>query len=140
MGIAELVVATAAAVMQAIDTWENFRDRRRAREAYEEELRRAQTSEEVKAEAKQIEDVVPESVLNSIYERINECWTRYDSILRGDFGQEEVDQATRAAIRCWCREVNRIKTVTGKLPDSSGVDFPGKWEQYDCAKRIAAGL
>jgi hypothetical protein len=138
MGIAELVVASAAALMQAIDTWGKFRDRRQARDAYETELQRAQASEQVKSEAKRLE-VVPESVLNEIHARITQCWTNFKSALDADLAQEEVDLAMNATIRCWCREVNRIRALTGELPTGE-VDFASKWEEYNCAAKIKVGI
>jgi hypothetical protein len=139
MGIAELVIAATSALMEAIGVWQRHRDARRVEQAHDTEFQRVQASPEAKTEAAHLSRVVPEDVLKQIYERIDQCWINFKDAT-ASLAPEEIDLAMNAAIRCWCREANRIKRLTGTLPTDGGIDLAEGWQRWDCEAKIKAGI
>jgi type I restriction enzyme, R subunit len=131
MGIAELAIAAVTAALQAVETWNNFRDRRRARAAHEDAYQRALSDPQTREEALQVTSAVPEDVVQMLKDRVDECWDRYREVLDNEeYLPQEIDDATKAIKRCVCRELRRLQSLAGELP-------PGKlsesWERFSCA-------
>lgn len=122
-----LLITGVSASLQAIQTWLQFRDSRRA--AAEFVLRREEAPGEsrIQAEAVALDAIVPADVMATMTERARRCWERYHSVLKGGFLPEEIDEATEALKKCICRELSRIKALEGRIPE--GV-LQTWWRQY----------
>src|SRR5579871_3234739 len=128
---AELIVAGIAATMQAVQTWYQVRDSRKASAELQE--RESRTREpEIEQAAKTLTSVVPQSVLDSIQARLNKCWSGYQKVLDNpdEYTPDETSDATKAVIKCVCREITRVRDLTrGDIPAGPMTDFANK---HDC--------
>ena len=122
----EVVIAGISATMQAIQTWIQFRDRKRAVEP----LKRIEVTPAIADEAQRLQSVVPMEVLVKLRERAERCWTKYTSTLDDDsYLPDEIDKATHAVRQCICRELRRIYKLNGSIPPGKLLDY---WKQYQC--------
>jgi hypothetical protein len=133
MGMAaSTLISGISATLQAIQTWVAYRDSKQAAEAFEIELETAHERPEIQAEIKALNDAVPPTIIITLVERADGCWTKYHDMLKAPEGSwlpADLDSATEAAKACVCRELNRIRKLKGQLP-------PGKlsqwWDELDC--------
>jgi hypothetical protein len=128
----ELIVSGVAAILQAVQTWYQVRDSRRAARQLEERDQKTQSPEIIAAAAK-LATVVPKPVLDTIQSRLEKCWTDYKKVLDHpeEFGPSETDDATSAVIKCVCREVMRVSKLNGgAIPEGPMQEFH---DRYHCA-------
>lgn len=114
----ELIVAAASAVMEAIQTWLALRDRRATAEAAATEYSSALSDPAVHEEAREVENLVPASILGAMIGRVDTCFKRYQEVLitEGGFLPGEVDEANDAVIACVCRELRRMYRLNRTIP------------------------
>jgi type I restriction enzyme, R subunit len=126
---AEIIIAGISATLQAVDLWLSERDRRRAHRAFEAAYPRINTDLRLKAEARQLEALVPARVLENMQKRVERCWKSYNDILEDEDGYlpKEVDDATVAVRKCICRELRRLYDLNGRIPPGTLAIW---WEQY----------
>ena len=120
-----LVISGISAFLQATQTWITYKDSSRAAEAFRLEIQNAPRRLEIINDAKQIADIVPNKVLEALWERSRKCWDNYLEMLEapdGEYTPKELDDATSATNRCVCRELKRVIKITGSLP-------PGKMQE-----------
>ena len=128
---AEIIIAGVTGLLQAIELWVTVRDRHAANAAFKRAYPEIATNRSLQQEARNLESLVPERVLEAMKDKVERCWTRYQEVLDDDDGYlpGEVDSATNAVKQCICRELRRIRELNGDLP-------PGKlllwWNKY-CA-------
>ncbi|ALS98324.1 hypothetical protein [Lacimicrobium alkaliphilum] len=128
------IIAGISAFLQATQTWMQYRDSSRAAEAFKLEMLNAPKRPEILSDAKQVADIVPPKVLETLWQRSRKCWNNYIEMLDepdGTYTPKELDDATFATNNCVCRELKRIKVVLGgRLP-------PGKmqeaWDVAGCS-------
>ena len=121
------ILAALSAVMQAVQIWNDYRDKDRTarmlREVYLKELTETKTIEE----SQSLIELLPNDVLQSLIDRINRCWKDYDSVLQGEYLPPQIERATKQVQQCICRELKTIQQLNGRIP-------PGKlslwWKQY----------
>jgi hypothetical protein len=128
-----LIVATIAAALQAIDTWTTQHDRHKAAEHAKSitELKRLPIIDQ---EARVLRALVPEPILQVMTDRVQKCWTRYQEVLVDDgaYLPAEVDAATLALQRCICRELKRIRDLNGEVPAGQ----LARWETQYCSRVV----
>jgi hypothetical protein len=128
----ELIVSGIAAILQAVQTWYQVRDSRRASEQLNQRDLKTH-SPEIVAAATKLATIVPQPVLDAIQARLDACWTNYKKVLDHpeDYGPSETDDATSAVIKCVCREVARVSKLNGGVvPDGPMLEFN---DRYHCA-------
>jgi len=112
-------IAGISAAFEAIQTWLQFQDGRRADEVFERQFRSTLSSADTEQRAAALSSVVPEAVLNDLMERARQCWARYRHVLvANEFLPAEIDEATTAVRKCVCRELGRIVELNGSIPDA----------------------
>ncbi|HEY9224536.1 MAG TPA: hypothetical protein VIP27_10350 [Variovorax sp.] len=127
-----LIVSGIAAVLQAAQTWVAFRDRRRAADTFAEGMAAGTSDAELALAAVQLTSIAPLEVLNALGARTEKCWTNYHEILvspDGTYMPQEIDEATHAVKLCVCRELRRLRSINGSLPQGK---FQQWWDQYGC--------
>ena len=122
-----LLISGVSATLDAIQTWYQVRDSRRAAAAFESRLESAQSDAQIRQQAELLASLVPVEVLHTMTERAHRCWTRYHEVLTGEFLPGEVDEATESVRKCLCRELQRIRKLNGQLP--AGV-LQRWWDAY----------
>lgn len=124
----ELIVATVSAGMQAVELWLNLKDRIKAKIAIEQ----AETMQAEPAiqEAAQRLLIIPKELLDTFNGRVDRCFTNYKDVLNDEqYLPKEIDDATEALKRCVCRELKRLHSVNGSIPEGPLRTW---WEQYQC--------
>lgn len=117
MGVAPtLIISGISAVLQAIDTWVNYRDSNLAAREFENRIQSAPHDAAIQSEAAALESLVPAPVLATMTSRAERCWSRYHEVLNGEYLPSEVDDATQAVKACICRELSRIRDLNGTIP------------------------
>jgi hypothetical protein len=112
-----LFVSGVSAVLQAIQTWLQFRDSKRASSEFQSRYRTSLADPEIVQQANVLDSIVPAEVMQTMLARARKCWKRYSEVLEGNFLPSEVDDATEAVKQCICRELKRIKDLNGVIPD-----------------------
>ena len=128
---AELIVSGIAATLQAVQTWYQMRDSRRAAATFK--ATEHGTTPELRIAAQKLATIVPQPVLDTIQTRLDRCWTEYKRVLDHpeEYGPSEIEDATKAVIRCVCREVARVRKLNGgTVPDGPMQEFDTR---YHCA-------
>lgn len=124
-----VIISLVRGAMQAINFWQNQRDRIRAKEA----LKEAKTNTNNKANVEEgikLKSLIPQSTLSKMTDRVNKCFINYEDVLNDDqYLPNEIDQATNAVIACICRELRRIEKLNGGMPTTT---FQEYWEKYQC--------
>lgn len=126
---AELIVSGISATLEAVQTWLQLRDRKKAAAAFS---RASTQSKAFEHNVEQLVSLVPPDVLELMDKRVRRCWVRYSEVLvdEDSFLPPEVDDATDAVKRCVCRELQRIRSLNGEvLPPGILSDW---WAAY-CA-------
>jgi hypothetical protein len=113
---AELIISGLSAALQAIQTWYQIRDSREAARVFDTEYRLQLDSPAMKTAARRLENLVPDAILETMKQRVQSCWTRYQEVLTGGFLPGEIDEATQSLKLCVCRELRRIRELNGSLP------------------------
>ena len=127
--IAKTFFAGVSATASAFTSWHSYRNGKKAAEAFDESYNYHRTSEEGQLAAEQILKMVPPEVLKDLESRAARCWVGYRKTLDGGFLPDEIDEATEAVKQCVCRELRRIKSLTGTIPDR----WKDQWYLYKCA-------
>jgi hypothetical protein len=126
-----LFIASIAATMQAVQTWYQFRDSRRAAKAFRDRLASAQIDPAIQQQAAYISSIVPTAILNTLAARAEKCWTYLQEVLDaepGRYGQAQIDQEVEAVKACLCRELKRISSLNqGDMPPGQ---LAGWWQAY----------
>lgn len=127
---ASLIIAIIRGSMQAISFWQNQKDRISAKKAIKSVAEIAE-EEDVLKEGEELSAIAPQSTIDKLTERVQICFTRYESVLDDDdYLPPEVDKATEALIACICRELTRLMKVNGgTLPTDSLKRY---WDSYRC--------
>jgi len=127
--IAELITATISAGMQAIDLWLTLRDRNKAKTALL-QIPFIQYTPENVAEAQNLINLIPQELLEALCARIQKCFDNYGMVLNDEqYLPQQIDSATEAVKKCVCRELNRIYSLNGSIPDGILRRY---WSQYKC--------
>ena len=124
-------ISGVSAVSSAVSAWVKYRDSQRAKEQFDRQFQEKQEAPKTTEQAERLSAVVPQKILDKLSDRAKRCWERYAKVLEGDFLPEEIDEATEAVKKCLCREIGRIKSLNGSIPDE---DLEKAYEQYECAK------
>lgn len=126
---AEIIIAGISATLQAVDLWLSERDRKQARRAFANAYPRINVDPRLKAEARQLEGLVPAHVLENMQKRVERCWKIYNEILEDEDGYlpQEIDDATIAVRKCICRELRRLYDLNGRIPPGTLANW---WRQY----------
>jgi type I restriction enzyme R subunit len=126
---ASLIVAIMSATMQAIDFWRTTKDRSKARKAIN-EVKSLRKSPSTKIESDRLLLLVPNELLNSFSSRVERCFNKYKEVLDDEkYLPGEIDEATEAVKACVCRELRRLYSVTGGIPEGILSDY---WNNYGC--------
>ena len=115
--IAVDVVSTIKNSIEAIKIWFELKDRHQAKQKLNElSLELTRDEDKVKQEANEVVRLIPEDILRAFQKRIDECKVRYQKVLESsdDYFEDQVDSATRAYIKCICRELNRVYELNKK--------------------------
>ncbi|MEK8088092.1 hypothetical protein WNB94_16940 [Aquabacterium sp. A3] len=127
-----LIVTAISAILQATQTWYAHKDARQAAEELDKIIGSGADDPELVEAMAQLHSFVPAEVIDALLARIEQQWVRYAEVLEappGAFTEAEIDAATQAAKAGVCRELQRLRSITGALP-------PGKlsqwWELYKC--------
>lgn len=112
-----LFVSGVSAVLQAVQTWIQFRDSKRAAKEFELKYNSSLSDPTIINQANRLITIVPVDVLNQMLSRARKCWEKYNEVLKGQFLPAEVDDATEAVKHCICRELRRIEELNGFIPD-----------------------
>jgi type III restriction enzyme len=124
----EFIVALVSASMQAVDLWLSVRDKGKAKQALQ-QVQTIQALPATKAEALNLV-IISEDLLVTFSERVKRCFDKYKEGLDDEhFLPGEIDDATKAMKRCVCRELKRLHSVNGSVPDGSLKQW---WEKYRC--------
>jgi hypothetical protein len=123
------LVALFSAALQSIQTWYQVRDSSRAREAFDRCLANARTDPQIQQQNQIVEALIPADILDSLVDRVRQCWTDYQETLDGGT-IPEIDRATEGIKGCLCRELARIKNLNGDIPDGE----LRKWWNAYCNK------
>lgn len=129
-----LTVAAIAAVLQAVQTWYAHKDARRAAEAMDKIIGTGKIDPELIQATQDLESTVPVDVLHAIELRIENCWVRYAEILEapaGKFTDAEIENATEIAKLGICKELARLRTLTGAIPNGKLSTW---WQLYKCSE------
>jgi hypothetical protein len=125
---AELIVAGVSATLQAVQTWFQVRDSKRA--GVEFHNREAKIDDPaMMAAAARLTSIVPQPILDSIQTRLDQCWTGYQKVLDrpDEYTPSETDDATKAVIKCVCREIKRVRDLSGgNVPEGPMREFAAK--------------
>jgi hypothetical protein len=124
-----LIVTGFSAVLQATQTWLQYRDSKRAAEAFRSRITNAPKETRILQQAATLAQLVPQPILDTLGGRARKCWERYLDVLKGDFLPGEVDEATQNVKKCLCRELKRIHDLNGSIPAG---DLSEWWNAY-CA-------
>ena len=126
---ASLIVAIISATMQAVDLWKTFRDRSKVKEAIDSvtALQRAPTT---KVESDRLLLLIPNDLFETFSDRVKRCFNSYKEVLNDNkYLPGEIDDATEAVKRCVCRELKRLCSLNGNIPDGILKQW---WDQYQC--------
>jgi hypothetical protein len=121
------IISGISALLQAVDTWVNYRDSQRAAQEFELRMARALLEPTTREQAQVLANVVPQAVLDTMGERARRCWDQYHDVLTGGYLPGEIDAATQSVKACICRELRRIRDLNGTLPLG---DLTKWWEAY----------
>lgn len=121
------LISGISALLQATQTWVQYRDSRRASVAFKEEIEKAPHRPEIINEAATISSMVPQPILDRLVERAEECWEKYGHVLDGGYLPEEVDEHTENVKACVCRELRRIKSLNNAIPGGKLSEF---WDAH----------
>lgn len=124
---ASIMIAGVSALLKAIDTWVNYRDSKRAAEAFRREKINPESPSEIRDQGNILADVVPHDILEMMIDRATSCWTKYGNVLDGGYLPDEIDEATESVKKCICRELRRIKALGQPLPEGKLTDW---WNLY----------
>lgn len=124
-----LIISGFSAALQAVQTWLQFRDRKRAAVAFKSRYTEAQTEPKIQQQAATLRTLVPQNILDVMGKRVQNCWDNYETVLENDkkYLPGQVDDATDAMIACACRELNRIYKLNKNIPEGPLRDF---WEAH----------
>jgi hypothetical protein len=127
-----LIVSAISAILQAAQTWYVHKDARQAAEELDKIIGTGAEDPELVEAMEQLYSFVPMEVIDALLDRVEQHWVRYADVLEappGSFTEAEIDTATQVAKAGICRELQRLRSITGALP-------PGKlsqwWELYKC--------
>ena len=89
----------------------------------------------VAIEMRTIQMLAPPDTIQSFKDRIKTCWDTYNEMLgQGrQYFPSELDDAGIALQRCICREIRRLQTVNGSIPNGSFMDY---WITYKCTELL----
>ena len=135
MEAAMLFLAMVSGIMQGVQTWLQFKDRRRAQHAQEVAFVRAIESPETRSRAKSLIAIVPAATIDLLRRRVKKCYDRFNEMLENDdeyFPQDLSDAAEKALPNCVCRNLKMIMDVNGSLPDA---ELEDAWRKYACARK-----
>jgi hypothetical protein len=125
---ASLFISGLSATIEAVHTWITWRDSRRAAQAVRERYEVALNSPTTLTQAKTLNSIVPQPVLDTMGARARKCWTHYQETLEGHFLPGEIDDATEDVKHCICRELRRIYELNGGvIPEG---DLSTWWNSY----------
>lgn len=127
--LAKTLFAGVSAVAASISVWRKSRDKKQAAKAFDETLAAKRQSDDATGAARQLVSIIPPDVIADLEKRADACWTGYRQVLGGNYLPNEVDKATDAVQLCVCRELGRINTLNGSIPER----WMGQWERFKCA-------
>jgi hypothetical protein len=130
MEIAKLLFSGISAASAAIGVWQRERDRKAAAKAFDEALEEQRVSNESTLAGQELAALLPPDILRQLEGRAEACWNKYRKVLGDDkeFLPDEIDNATEAVKACICRELKRIRSLNGNIPDR----WKKHWKQYAC--------
>jgi hypothetical protein len=130
---ANTLIAAISALIDAITLWRSARDRQASAKALQREFHKVKKVSN--PEAVTLGNLVPTDLLDTMCERVYNCFKKYQQILENDkdYFPEDIDGATDTVIYCVCRELNRIYKLNHNIP-------PGKlsewWNGYKCFTKL----
>ena len=123
-----LIISGFSATLQAIQTWLQFRDSRRALGMFRDRFESGPQLASIRNQARYLSTIIPQPVLDTLGDRVRRCWDKYQDVLGGDFLPGEIDEATVQVKRCLCRELKRIAELNGgRIPPGDLTDW---WVTY----------
>ncbi|SRR6266478_3742037 len=125
-----LFVSTLMASMQAIQTWFQLRDSRRAAAVYKDTFERAQRDPVVQRQAANILVIMPQQTFDILVERTKRCFKFLDQALGHptEYGDKQIDDEMNALKACVCRELQRIRMLNRDvLPEGELMNW---WNAY----------
>ncbi len=128
-----LIVSAISGILQAVQTWIAVRDQKQATAAFDRGIKSGPSDVNVLAAAAQLSSLAPPSIIDAYGQRLQKCWTTYETMIRapdGSYMPPEIDDATVAVKRCICRELARLKSINGSFPPGKLADW---WNEYGCA-------
>ncbi|HWZ16008.1 MAG TPA: hypothetical protein VNW95_12290 [Mucilaginibacter sp.] len=127
----DLLVAMVSASMQAIDLWLNFRDKEKVN-AVMNQVDYLQSSPQIQEEGDNLLLLIPVDVFDILSNRVQACFDKYKAMFDNNYEYlpAELDEATEALKRCICRELSRIYSLNGRIPDGTLSHY---WNQYSCS-------
>lgn len=95
------------------------------------ELVQSRVDDKLEREAVEINTLVPHNILSRFEKRVQNCWDSYNEVLaeEGGYLPGEIDEASISLIACICRELRRLNTVNGGIPNGKLLEY---WDKYKC--------
>jgi hypothetical protein len=115
--------------MQAISIWSNSRDRELTARNLDYFLNTALGDLNVVEEAIYVQSIVPRAVIDAFVQRTNTCWDNYLIVIKGQYLDPQIDEATQSVRLCICRELKRLYDLNGSIPPGILSTW---WTQYQC--------
>jgi hypothetical protein len=123
------MIAAASAVLQAIQTWLQYRDRKETTKSFDSSFKQRQEDPATKAEAETLVNLVPVDILGMMTNRVDACWKHFRQVIdpNSQYLDPQIDEQTEAVKRCICRELRRLYQINKSIP-------PGQlqlwWNEY----------
>jgi hypothetical protein len=129
MDAAALIISTISAVLQALQTWHEFRGTSDTTVKT-----RPITATEVAQQAAVLRSILSQQTLEIMARRMKDCETYFSEMLesKGKYLPQEIDEGSVAVGACMCRELWRMKRANGSIPEGVLQEF---WYTLDCPNR-----
>lgn len=128
-GLGQFITGVITVGFQALQLWRDTRDVEAVKSKIN-QFDKITSSQKVISEGQRLQQVVPIPVLNTLKERVDQCWTDFqDAAGNHNILPRQLERYTEGLRECICRELRVIKRLNGKLPTESMNSW---WNEYQC--------
>jgi len=135
METALLLIAGFRGIFHGIQTWLQYKDRKRTKEVMESIYEETLQSESARYAAEKIISIVPKKTIELLRKRVMECYKKFDRMVENEeeYFEEDLNKATKNALpACICKNLGMIIDIAGDLPD---YELNDAWKLYKCKER-----
>jgi hypothetical protein len=128
-GLGQFITGILATSLQIFSIYRDTRNIEMVRETAS-NFNTITTSQIVIEEGRDLENLIPGHVLNTLKNRVEMCWSDFnDALANPNITPTQLDRYATGLKECICRELKVIFTLNGTLPNSQLQNY---WNQYKC--------